>query len=188
MFACEHAGVTPDFMCISKGITSGYLPLGVTMTTSEVYEAFYDDHEKNKTFFHGHTYTANPVSCAAACASIDLFEAENTLGNVKNISTALNSFLEGIADHPMVGDTRTIGAVGAIELVKDPATGEPLDPKDRVGLSIYRQALKHNLLLRPLGDIIYLFLPLSVTPEELKDILSRTGDVLQSCVKEVRSV
>ncbi len=187
MFAAEHAGVSPDFMCISKGITSGYLPMGVTMTTNEVYEAFYDDHEKNKTFFHGHTYTANPVSCAAACASIDLFEEENTLEHVKDISTALTGFLESITDHPMVGDTRTIGTVAAIELVKDKKTGEPLDPKDRVGLSIYRQALEHGLLLRPLGDIIYLFLPLSVTTGELEDILTRTGDVLHGCAHKVRS-
>ena len=93
MFACEHAGIEPDFMCLSKGITSGYLPLAVTLTTDKVYDAFYDDHDRLKTFYHGHTYTANPISCAAAGASIDLFKEENTFENIAEINLKLKSFL-----------------------------------------------------------------------------------------------
>ena len=178
MFACEHAGVVPDFMCISKGITSGYLPLGVTVTNDKVYNAFYDDYEKQKTFFHGHTYTANPVSCAAACASIDLFNEENTLKNVRQINSALNSFLEEVSAHPLVGDTRSIGAVGAIELVKDKETREPFGLEERVGSLIYKKGLEKGLLLRPLGNIVYFFLPLATTKEDLDDIFRRAGSVL----------
>ena len=180
MFACEHAGIRPDLMCISKGVTSGYLPLAATLATDEIYNAFYADYKEMKTFYHGHTYTANPLACAAAVASLDLFEKEHTLRNVASINAALGSFLHDISDLPGVGDTRSIGAVGAIELVKDKDTKEPYGIEERVGLDIYRKGLENNLLLRPLGNVIYFFLPLCVTGPELKDIFRRTGKVLRS--------
>jgi adenosylmethionine-8-amino-7-oxononanoate aminotransferase len=183
MFASEHAGVSPDFMCVSKGITSGYLPLGVTITTDDVYSAFYDDYESNKTFFHGHTYTANPISCAAACASIDLFGTENTLENVSAINAALNAFLRDVKDHPLVGDTRSIGAVGAIELVKDKERKEPFGMKERIGLEFYKAGLERNILLRPLGNVIYFFLPLCTRKEELNGIFEAASSVLCGAVK-----
>ncbi|MGB3114342.1 MAG: adenosylmethionine--8-amino-7-oxononanoate transaminase, partial [Candidatus Omnitrophota bacterium] len=146
MFACEHAGVEPDFMCLSKGITSGYLPLGATLMTEEIYKAFYDDHDKLKTFYHGHTYTANPVSCAAAIASIDLFKSENSLENAGVINRSLGSFLSEMAELPFVGDVRSIGVVGAMELVKDKKTKEPFGLNERVGIEIYKLGLKDNLI------------------------------------------
>ncbi|MGB2630960.1 MAG: adenosylmethionine--8-amino-7-oxononanoate transaminase [Candidatus Omnitrophota bacterium] len=180
MFACEHAGVEPDFMCLSKGITSGYLPLGATLMTEEIYKAFYDDHDKLKTFYHGHTYTANPVSCAAAIASIDLFKSENSLENAGVINRSLGSFLSEMAELPFVGDVRSIGVVGAMELVKDKKTKEPFGLNERVGIEIYKLGLKDNLILRPLGNIVYFFLPLCTKPDETKDIFERAGRILKA--------
>ena len=157
MFASEHADVEPDIMCVSKGLTSGYLPIAATLTTKEIFDTFYGDYSEQKTFYHGHTYTANPVACAAGCAAIDLFGKENTLENVASINAKLNAFLDSIRGRPNIGDIRSIGAVGAIELVKDKETKEPYDPKERIGYRIYQQALSNNLLLRPLGNIIYFF-------------------------------
>jgi adenosylmethionine---8-amino-7-oxononanoate aminotransferase len=180
MFASEYAGINPDFMCLSKGITSGYLPLGVTMTTTDVYDAFYGDYHEYKTFFHGHTYTANPVSCAAAIASLDLFNENDVLEHVEVISKKMKTFLESIRPLDHIGDVRGVGTVAAIELVKDKKTKVPFDSKDRVGLNIYRKGLENNLILRPLGDVVYLFLPLCVSLDELDDIFNRTHKVLGS--------
>ena len=178
MFASEHASVDPDFMCLSKGITSGYLPMGVTLTTEKIYDAFYADYSENKTFYHGHTYTANPVACAAAVASIDLFEKESTLRNVALINEKLEVFLNEMATLDVVGDVRSIGAVGVLELVKDRTTKEPFGIEERAGLEIYKKGLQEGLLLRPLGNIIYFFLPLSTTSAELDDIFARSRRVL----------
>jgi adenosylmethionine-8-amino-7-oxononanoate aminotransferase len=172
MFACEHAGVEPDFMCLSKGITSGYLPMGATLTTEEVYRAFYDNHDKFKTFYHGHTYTANPVSCAAACASIDLFKENNVLENAEKINRMLTSFLHEMSELSIVKDTRCIGVVGAMEL------------SEGISGKIYKEGLRKNLLLRPLGNITYFFLPLCTTPDDLKDIFKRTGEILRATNRE----
>ncbi|MCK4851738.1 MAG: adenosylmethionine--8-amino-7-oxononanoate transaminase [Candidatus Omnitrophica bacterium] len=180
MFACEHAGIQPDLMCVSKGITSGYLPLGATLATDRIYDAFYADHAELKTFYHGHTYTANPLACSAAVASIDLFKKEDTLSNAARINTRMRSFLRDISDLPIVGDTRDIGVVGAIELVRDKRTKEPFSMEQRTGFEVYRRALENNLILRPLGDVIYFFLPLCVTDPELEDIFGRAEKVLRS--------
>ncbi len=185
MFACEHAGIEPDFMCLSKGITSGYLPIGATLTTDKVFNAFYDDHEKLKTFYHGHTYTANPIACAAAIASIDLFEKENTLDRVGRINERLAVFLEEMSDLSIVGDTRSIGVVGAMELVKNRATKEPFGMNERIGIEVYKLGLENGLLLRPLGNIIYFFLPLCAKPEELEQIFHRASKVMKIAEKRV---
>ncbi|MFH1394610.1 MAG: adenosylmethionine--8-amino-7-oxononanoate transaminase [Candidatus Omnitrophota bacterium] len=183
MFASEHAEVSPDFMCLSKGITSGYLPLGVTLMTERIFNSFYDDFDKLKTFYHGHTYTANPISCAAAVAAVDLFKKENTLENVREIGIKLQAFLSTMAELAIVGDVRTIGAVGVMELVRNKDTKEYFSSTKRIGLEVYRLGLKKNLLLRPLGDIIYFFLPLSISQVELKDIFCRTAEVMHKLIK-----
>ena len=185
MFACEHAAIEPDFMCLSKGLTSGYLPLSATLTTEEVFQVFYDDYEKEKTFYHGHTYAANPVACAAAVRSIDLFDEENSLNRAQMINIMMESFLEVVSALPIVGDTRAIGAVGAIELVKDKNTKEPFGAEERIGLDVYRRALEANLILRPLGNIIYFFLPLSSTKDELEDIFQRAANVITGTLAKV---
>lgn len=167
MFACQYTDVQPDFMCLSKGITAGYLPLGATLTTDKIYDAFYGSY--TKTFFHGHTYTANPLSCAAANASLDIFKEENTLRRVREFAPILRKELDRFRDYPFVKDTRCIGVIGAIELVRT---------KERIAPLIYKEGLRNNLLLRPLGNVIYLFLPQSVTLSEFKDITKKMHTVL----------
>ena len=183
MFACEQARVRPDFLCLSKGLTSGYLPLGATLTTAEVYRAFYADYAERKTFYHGHTYTANPIACAAALASLRVFEEEGTLARVRGLLPAFHAGMERFRSLPLVGDVRYLGLIGAVELVKDRATKEPFGLRERIGLAIYREGLKRGLVLRPLGHIIYLFLPLCVKERELDTILAATYDVVQAVVQ-----
>ncbi|MDD5136382.1 MAG: adenosylmethionine--8-amino-7-oxononanoate transaminase [Candidatus Omnitrophica bacterium] len=172
MFACEHASVKPDFMCLSKGITSGTLPLGATLTTEKIYRAFYGDYEKKKTFYHGHTYTANPIACAAALASLDIFKEERTLDKVREKAALLRNGLEKFRGLPVVSDVRSIGMIGALELAND-----------KVGRYIYKEGLKRRLILRPLGNITYLFLPLSVDKQELRYILDNTYHIIKSVRK-----
>ena len=180
MFACEHLNIQPDFMCLSKGITSGSLPLGVTLTTEKTYKAFYDDYEKKKTFYHGHTYTANPISCSAALASLKIFEEEDTLRKVNRLMPVFHKRLEGFRDLPLVGDVRYIGMIGVLELVKDKRTKKAFDFKRRIGLDVYKRGLKKNLLLRPLGNVVYFFFPLCIRKREIKKILDTTYKILHT--------
>ncbi|MFH1245064.1 MAG: adenosylmethionine--8-amino-7-oxononanoate transaminase [Candidatus Omnitrophota bacterium] len=179
MFACEHAGVQPDFICLSKGLTAGTLPLGATLTTDEIYQAFYDDYERQKTFYHGHTFTANPISCSAALASLEIFARENTLAKVKKLLPGFHRGLERFRGLPAVGDVRYIGLVGAVELVKDKEKKIPFAGTEMAGLKVYREGLKERLILRPLGDVIYLYLPLCVTRDEINIILEKTYKVIR---------
>ncbi|MGA2774847.1 MAG: adenosylmethionine--8-amino-7-oxononanoate transaminase [Candidatus Omnitrophota bacterium] len=181
MFAYEHVNnIRPDFLCLSKGISGGYLPLAATLTTDKIYGEFYADYEKKKTFYHGHTYTANPVSCSAGLASLRVFEEENTLSNVKKLQPIFQAGLERIRSLPFVGDVRHIGLIAGIELVKDKKSKEGFSFKKRMALKVYKKGLKSNLILRPLGDVIYLFLPLSTKKNELEDIFNRVYPILKS--------
>ncbi|MCK5494225.1 MAG: aspartate aminotransferase family protein, partial [Candidatus Omnitrophica bacterium] len=180
MFASEHVDVEPDLMCISKGITSGCLPLSATLTTEDIYNAFYADYEDKKTFYHGHTYTANPISCSAALASLKIFEENNVLKNVNLLIPEFHKMLREFKKIEIVGDVRCIGMIGALELVKDRETKEKFSFKDRIGLKIYKEGLKQNLILRPLGDIVYFFLPLSIKQKEVELIISRTFKIIKN--------
>ncbi len=181
MFAYEHVPqIQADFLCLSKGITSGYLPLAVTLATEKIFKAFYGDYEKRKTFFHGHTYTANPVSCSAALASLKIFKEEKTMQKMKKLMPFFHRGLEKFSSLDLVGDLRYIGFIGAMELVKDKKTKEGFGLKRRMGLEVYKRGLKENLVLRPLGDIIYLFLPLCTSKAQIEDILKRTYSVIKS--------
>jgi adenosylmethionine-8-amino-7-oxononanoate aminotransferase len=181
MFAYEHAdNIRPDFLCISKGITGGYLPLAVTLTTEKIYAGFYASYEKKKTFYHGHTYTANPVACSAGLASLRLFDEEKTMDNVNRVSSVLSSGLEKIRGLEFVGDVRYAGLIGGIELVRDKRTKKNFGFKKRKALEIYKAGLENNLVLRPLGDVVYLFLPLSIRKNELEDIFNRVYPILKS--------
>lgn len=183
MFACEYAAdIRPDFMCLSKGITAGYLPLGATLTTEKVYKAFYADYEKRKTFYHGHTYTANPISCSAALASLKIFEDEDTLKRIKKLIPVFHNKMEGFRGLASVGDVRYIGMIGAIELVKNRRTKKPFDIKERIGLKVYKEGLKRKLVLRPLGNVIYLYLPLCVKETELDYIVNETFKIIKNLV------
>ncbi len=178
MFAGEHADARPDFMCISKGITAGYMPLAATLTTDKVYSAFYDDHEKRKTFYHGHTYTANPIACAAALASLDIFKEEDTLRKIRDVIPFFHRKLDTFRDLSLVGDVRYIGMIGALELVSDKRKKKPFGFKERIGVRIYREGLKRNIILRPLGDVIYLYLPLCAKRKEIDYVLEETYAII----------
>jgi adenosylmethionine-8-amino-7-oxononanoate aminotransferase len=182
MFACEHANIQPDFMCLSKGITSGYLPMGATLTSEEIYQAFYADYLERKTFYHGHTYAANPLSCSAAIASLDLFQEEDTLNRIGKLIPVFREGLEGLRDLPFVGDIRSIGMIGAVELVRNKKLKTPFNFEERIGFEVYKRGLANGLLLRPLGDVIYLFLPLCVKKRELVTIL----DSYYETIKEIK--
>ena len=179
MFASEYVDIQPDFMCLSKGISAGYLPLGATLTTEKVYQAFYADYWKKKTFYHGHTYTANPISCAAALASIKIFEEENTLTKIKKLIPVFHERLEKFRTLPVAGDVRYIGMIGAIELVKDKRTKKSFSLKERIGLRVYKEGLGKRLILRPLGNVIYLYLPLCSKKTEIAYITDKTFQIIQ---------
>jgi len=179
MFACEHAGVLPNFICLAKGITSGTLPLAATLTTEKIYNAFYGDYEKYKTLYHGHTYTANPIGCAAALANLEIFKEEKTLKKIEGLMPVFHSQMERFRPLPYVGDVRYFGIVGAIELVKDKKTRQPFGPAQRIGHHIYQKGLKQGLILRPLGNIIYLWPPLSITKTQLHTILKKLFNIVK---------
>lgn len=180
MFACEYTNSLPDFICLSKGITSGTLPLGVTLTTDKIYKAFYGDYEKRKTFYHGHTYTANPISCSAALASLEIFTEDGTLNRIKKLVPIFHSGLEKFRALPFVGDVRYIGMIGAIELVQNKKTKKPFAFRERIGLRVYKEGLKQNLILRPLGNIVYLYLPLCIKRAELLTVLEKKFKIIKS--------
>jgi adenosylmethionine-8-amino-7-oxononanoate aminotransferase len=178
MFACEQAGVSPDFLCLSKGITSGTLPFAATLTTAEVYNAFLGSAQSDRTFYHGHTYTANPVGCAAALASLDLFEENRTLEHARELSALLIAETAGLRSSPHVGDVRCIGTVAGFELVNDKVTRAPLDCVPGVLAGIRAEGLKRQIILRPLANVVYLFLPLCTSTDELRDIVRRLEETI----------
>jgi len=185
MFASEHADIEPDLMCLSKGLTAGYLPLGATLASEKIYRAFYGDYRK-KTFYHGHTFTANPIACSVALESLKVFEREGTLDRVDKISAIFHKELERFRSFEIVGDVRYIGMIGALELVRDKATKKPFGFEERIGLKIYKEGLKRNLILRPLGNIIYLFLPLCIKMNEIEYIIDKTYSIIASLEIKVK--
>lgn len=167
MFACGREGVTPDIMALSKGITAGYMPLAATLATQRVYDAFLGEYREMKTFFHGHTFTGNPLGCAVALASLDLFESDRLLEKLPRKIELLQERLQGLVELKHVGDIRQCGMIAAVELVRDRATKEPFDWEDRVGVRVCLEARSHGVFLRPLGNVIVIFPPLAITAEEI---------------------
>ncbi|WP_207712573.1 adenosylmethionine--8-amino-7-oxononanoate transaminase [Desulfofundulus sp. TPOSR] len=174
LFACEHEGVSPDLMCLAKGITGGYLPLAATLTTDEVYSAFLGKPEEGKTFYHGHTYTGNPLACAAALASIELFEKENLLAALQPKIELLHRKLEGFWELPHVGDIRQRGMMVGIELVADKKTKQPYPREEQVGHRVILEARRRGLVIRPLDNVIVLMPVLAMSEEELNQVLEIT--------------
>ncbi len=164
MFACEHAGISPDFMTLSKGLTGGYLPLSVVMTTDEVYSAFYCDYNEYKAFLHSHSYTGNPLACSAALATLELFERDNVIEANREKSRYIAQKLERFKRLDNVASVRQQGMVAAVEL-------KGYDPKERIGLSVYRYGLEHGVLLRPLGSVVYFMPPYVITEEEINTMM-----------------
>lgn len=172
MFACEHEGVTPDLMAVSKGLTGGYLPLAATLATEEVYRAFLGRYEEFKTFFHGHSYTGNALGCTAALASLEIFRRERTLSRLRGRIRRLARGLASIATLPAVGDIRQCGFMAGIELVIDRTTKQPYALETQIGHRIAAEARRRGLILRPLGHILVLMPPLN-TPDRALDRMLR---------------
>jgi adenosylmethionine-8-amino-7-oxononanoate aminotransferase len=168
MFACEQENVSPDIMCIAKGITGGYLPLAATLTTEDVYRGFLGEYQEFRTFFHGHTYTGNPLACAASSACIDLFQKENTLAKLKSKIAILSQELERFKDLDHVGEVRQRGFMVGIELVQDRKTKEPFPLENKIGIRVIMECRKKGLIIRPLGNVVVLMPPLSISMNELK--------------------
>ncbi len=167
MFAFEHAGIIPDIICLAKGLSAGYLPIAATMATDGIYRAFYDDYEKMKTFFHGHSFTGNPLAAAVALENLKIFEEEKIIEGLQPKIKCLSKNLEKFRELDCVGDVRQTGMIGAVEIVKNRETGETYGFEERIGLEVYREALKRGAVLRPLGNVIYFMPPYVITEEEI---------------------
>jgi adenosylmethionine-8-amino-7-oxononanoate aminotransferase len=170
MFACEQEGVVPDFLCLAKGLTGGYLPLAATLTTDEVYQAFLGRYEESKSFFHGHTYGGNPLGAAAALATLEVFDEERTLEAIQPKIARLAEHLKRIGKHPQVGDVRQRGLMAGIELVRDRATKEPYPWAEKRGVRVCQHALTEGVWLRPLGNVVVIMPPLAISLAELDRI------------------
>jgi adenosylmethionine---8-amino-7-oxononanoate aminotransferase len=173
MFACEHEGVAPDLLCLAKGISGGYLPLAATLATEEIYEGFLGEFEELRTFFHGHTYTGNPLACAAALATLDVFEEEQTLERLQAKSRLLGELLEPLAQHPAVAEVRRRGFMVGIELA-----GFPLEL--RMGHRVTLEARRRGAIVRPLGDVVVLMPPLSIASGELRRLVAITAAAIDA--------
>ncbi len=172
MFACEHAEISPDIICLSKALTAGYMPLGATVATEEIYAGFLSE-DRLKTFFHGHSYTANPLACAVGVASLELFERENTLEKIQFINRKFINFASKISELECVGEARTIGGIVAVELVSDKSGYFA-----NIGQKLYQEFLSRNVLLRPLGNVLYFMPPYAIEESEIDWVLSEIHGVL----------
>lgn len=184
MFACDHANISPDIICISKGLTGGYMPMAITVTTQKIYDVFYADYNQNKAFMHSHTYSGNPLGCSAALAVMDILQNENILQNANDNAIYLKQKMTDVfAQHKNVGEIRSIGLVNAIELVKDKTSKQGFDSDKRIGYEIYKKALELGLVLRPLGDVIYFNPPLTITKDELDKAIGIAKAAIDSVLK-----
>jgi adenosylmethionine-8-amino-7-oxononanoate aminotransferase len=180
LFACEQAQVTPDLMCLSKGLTGGFLPLSAVLTTTQVYAAFYAEYSAGKAFLHSHSYTGNPLACRVALETLNIFRDEPVLSRNRALAAHLGARLAPLRDHPHVADVRQTGMIAAVELVADKATRRSFPAGERRGLRVYLHALEHSAVLRPLGDVIYFMPPYVVTTQEidhLVDVAMRGIDI-----------
>jgi adenosylmethionine-8-amino-7-oxononanoate aminotransferase len=184
MFACEYEGVMPDLLCLSKGITGGYLPLAVTLATDEIYGSFLGEFKDLKTFFHGHSYTGNPLACAAAVACLDLFEKEHILENLTGKAEILDKWLKQILSLEHVGDVRNIGLMAGIELVKDKETKGPYDSVEKMGWRVAYHARDKGVIIRPLGNIVVIMPPLSISEQNLNQLLTVIKGSIVSATEE----
>jgi adenosylmethionine---8-amino-7-oxononanoate aminotransferase len=180
MFACEHEGVLPDMMALAKGISGGYLPLAATLTTEEIYQGFLGRYEEFKTFFHGHTYTGNPLACAAALANLEIFAEERVVERLQKRIRHLAERLDAFRSLRHVGDIRQVGIMVGIELVADTVTKRPFEPKEKIGHRVILEARRRGLIIRPLGSVIVLMPPLSISSEEIDRLCDITFASIQA--------
>ncbi|MEY4210797.1 MAG: hypothetical protein RLZ92_1178 [Pseudomonadota bacterium] len=184
LFACEQAAISPDFICLSKGLTGGYLPLSAVLTSNQVYQAFYDDYQNLTAFLHSHSYTGNALGCRAALATIDLFQSSDVLGHNRQLAALLAKYTAQFHDHPNVAEVRQTGMILAIELVKNKQTREVYPWQQRRGLKVYQYALSQGVLLRPLGNVIYFMPPYIITEAEIKRMTEVAWQGIQYAVQD----
>jgi adenosylmethionine---8-amino-7-oxononanoate aminotransferase len=178
LFACHQEGVQPDFLCVAKGLTGGYLPMAATLTTPAVFDAFLGEYDEFKTFFHGHSFTANPLGAAAALASLDLLESRASQRARRNLESALREELASLRTLPNVGDVRQVGLIAGVELVRDWRTREPFELRDRAGIRVCEAMAERGVLTRPVGNVVVLMPPYCMTPTQLKQVV---GALRRSC-------
>lgn len=182
MFACDHAGISPDIMCISKGLTGGYMPMAITITTDKIYQAFYADYKEGKAFMHSHTYSGNPLACSAALAVQQILHSDNILANAEKRAVYLkDSLYQALGQHKNVGEIRSIGLINAIELVQDRTNKQEFPSSMRLGYQIYKQALNNGLILRPLGNVLYFNPPLIINEQEIDQAIA-------ACVRSINDI
>jgi adenosylmethionine-8-amino-7-oxononanoate aminotransferase len=183
LFACQKENVEPDLMCLGKGLTGGYLPLAATLTTERIFDAFWGEYEEQKTFFHGHTYTGNPLACAAALASLDLFKKDQTLENLPPKIRRLEQGLESLSKTDFVGSVRNCGMMAGVEIFEDREKLTPFPPEKRMGHKVCMAIRRHGVILRNLGDVIVFMPPLTVTLDELDHMIkSLKRAIYEVCV------
>ncbi len=183
LFACEQANISPDYMCLSKGLTGGYLPLSVVLTTNTIYDAFYDEYENLTAFLHSHSYTGNPLGCAAALGTLEIFNSQDVIGANRKLSLEFANQCKRFEDHPHIGDIRQHGMITAVEMVKDKVSKESYPWQERRGLEVYKYGLKNGALLRPLGDVIYFMPPYVITAEEIKILVDIAEQGIENAVR-----
>ena len=184
LFACEQADISPDFMCLSKGLTGGYLPLSAVLTTDAIYQAFYDDYQKLTAFLHSHSYTGNALACRAGVATLDIFQQQPILENNKRLAAIMSRLVVRFNEHLHIAAVRHTGMVVAIELVKNKYTKEPYPWQERRGQKVYQYALSKGVLLRPLGNVIYFMPPYVITEEQLIMLVEVAFDAINQAIKD----
>jgi adenosylmethionine-8-amino-7-oxononanoate aminotransferase len=178
LFACHHEGVQPDFLCVAKGLTGGYLPMAATLTTQKVFNAFLGEYEEFKTFFHGHSFTGNQLGAAAALASLKILQSEKSVRQRAQLQQHLHEELQTLWPLPNVGDIRQAGLVAGIELVKDWRTRQPFALRERAGIRVCEAMARRGVLTRPVGDVIVLMPPYCTTRAQLHKMISALQDAV----------
>ena len=182
MFGCDHADISPDIMCVSKGLTGGYLPMALCISTDEIYNAFYDDYNKGKAFMHSHTYSGNALACSVAVEILKILKEEKIIENSQDNRQYFKDLVYNtFKDYKYAGDIRSQGLINALELVEDKNTKKPFDSKKRIGYQVYKKALEKGLLLRPIGDILYFNPPLTIEPDEMQF-------AVKTCLESIKEV
>ncbi|MFV8834587.1 adenosylmethionine--8-amino-7-oxononanoate transaminase [Aquisalimonas sp. APHAB1-3] len=184
LFACEQAGIVPDFLLLSKGLTAGYLPLAVVLTSDHVYEAFYDDFATLRAFMHSHSYTGNPIACRAALATLDIFRDDDVIARNRALSAHMRRAVAHLEDHPHVGEIRQHGMVLAMEMVRDKSAQAPFPWQERRGIRVYQHALTREALLRPLGNVVYFMPPYVITEEQIDHLATVAAEGIDIATRD----
>jgi len=180
MFACEQAGISPDFLCLSKGLTGGYLPLSAVLTSERVYEAFYDEYASLRAFLHSHSYTGNPLACTAALATLDIFRDDGVVERNRALAAHLGRRAAELAELDHVAEVRQAGMIVAVEFARGGDRRAPFDWRERRGLRVYRHGLEHEALLRPIGNVVYFMPPYVITPGEIDVLVGTARDGIEA--------